>query len=208
MLIVIFIVQSSMNFNASIYGNAVTGLGEEFGISAQVAKIGQMIFLYHPFVRGLSWNVFCERITNTSWAYKISRRACQATDADFGGLQEATLNTTRMPGKIVNGKEPNRVGTLSMRMKRFRWKAGCISWNPKVDSIALEAYMDMKLPETCKIAKSTKGFRSLYPHEIAEIHVINAGQCPNKARHGRKDFSDTYENVKLPEAKTQDITFF
>ena len=34
-----------MNFNASIYGNAVTGLREEFGISAQMAKIGQMIFL-------------------------------------------------------------------------------------------------------------------------------------------------------------------
>ena len=44
-LSVIFIVQCSMNFNASIYGNAVSGLREEFGISAQMAKIGQMIFL-------------------------------------------------------------------------------------------------------------------------------------------------------------------
>ena len=106
----------------------------------------------------------------------------------------------RMPGMIVNGKEPNRVGTLSMRMTRFRLKAGCISWNPKVDSIAVEAYMDMKLPDACKIANSTRGFRSLHPHEIAEIHVINAGQRPNKARHGRKDFSDTHQNIKLQEA--------
>ena len=44
-LSVIFIVQMSMNFNASIYGNAVTALMEEFSITAQMARIGQMIFL-------------------------------------------------------------------------------------------------------------------------------------------------------------------
>lgn len=44
-LSVIFIVQSSMNFNASIYANAITPLSEEFNVSKQVARIGQMIFL-------------------------------------------------------------------------------------------------------------------------------------------------------------------
>jgi len=44
-LTVIFIVQTSMNFNASIYGNAVGGLVEEFDISIQTARLGQMIFL-------------------------------------------------------------------------------------------------------------------------------------------------------------------
>lgn len=44
-LTVIFIVQSSMNFNASIYANAITPLSEEFHVSKQVARIGQMIFL-------------------------------------------------------------------------------------------------------------------------------------------------------------------
>ena len=44
-LSVIFVVQMSMNFNASIYGNAVMALKEEFNITAQMARVGQMIFL-------------------------------------------------------------------------------------------------------------------------------------------------------------------
>lgn len=44
-LTVIFAVQVSMNFNASIYGNAVIPLSEQFSISEQAARVGQMIFL-------------------------------------------------------------------------------------------------------------------------------------------------------------------
>lgn len=44
-LSVIFVVQSSMNFNASVYANAIAPLSEEFNVSKQVARIGQMIFL-------------------------------------------------------------------------------------------------------------------------------------------------------------------
>lgn len=44
-LSVIFIVQVSMNFNASVYGNVVTPLSEHFHISLQAARVGQMTFL-------------------------------------------------------------------------------------------------------------------------------------------------------------------
>ncbi|KAH8700103.1 MFS multidrug transporter [Talaromyces proteolyticus] len=44
-LTVIFTVQMSMNFNTSVYPNAVTPLSEHFGISEQAARVGQMIFL-------------------------------------------------------------------------------------------------------------------------------------------------------------------
>jgi hypothetical protein len=44
-LSVIFIVQCSMNFNASIYANGVGFLQEKFDISAQKARVGQMVFL-------------------------------------------------------------------------------------------------------------------------------------------------------------------
>jgi len=44
-LSVIFAVQTSMNFNASVYGNAVKGLENQFNISAPVARIGQGLFL-------------------------------------------------------------------------------------------------------------------------------------------------------------------
>lgn len=44
-LSVIFIVQVSMNFNTSLYSNAVPGISEEFGVSQQGARCGAMIFL-------------------------------------------------------------------------------------------------------------------------------------------------------------------
>ncbi|OCF33374.1 multidrug transporter [Kwoniella heveanensis CBS 569] len=44
-LSVIFIVQCSMNFNASIYANGIGFLQEKFSISAQAARVGQCVFL-------------------------------------------------------------------------------------------------------------------------------------------------------------------
>ncbi|OLN81721.1 putative transporter C794.04c-like protein 3 [Colletotrichum chlorophyti] len=44
-LTVIFWVQVSMNFNTSLYSNAIGGISEEFGVSAQAARCGAMIFL-------------------------------------------------------------------------------------------------------------------------------------------------------------------
>lgn len=44
-LIIIFLVQCSMNFNTSLYSNGLLGMGEEFGISAQTGRTGAAIFL-------------------------------------------------------------------------------------------------------------------------------------------------------------------
>lgn len=44
-LSVIFLVQVSMNFNTSLYSNAIPGISEEFNVSAQAARCGAMIFL-------------------------------------------------------------------------------------------------------------------------------------------------------------------
>lgn len=44
-LTIIFLVQVSMNFNTSLYSNAVKGISKEFGVSAQGARCGAMIFL-------------------------------------------------------------------------------------------------------------------------------------------------------------------
>ncbi|KAL2049234.1 hypothetical protein ABVK25_010501 [Lepraria finkii] len=44
-LTVIFLVQVSMNFNTSLYSNAAKGISQEFGVSAQGARCGAMIFL-------------------------------------------------------------------------------------------------------------------------------------------------------------------
>lgn len=44
-LSVVFLVQVSMNFNTSLYSNAVHGISEEFGVSAQAARVGAAAFL-------------------------------------------------------------------------------------------------------------------------------------------------------------------
>lgn len=44
-LTVIFIVQVSMNFNTSLYSNAISGISEQFNVSAQAARVGAAIFL-------------------------------------------------------------------------------------------------------------------------------------------------------------------
>jgi hypothetical protein len=44
-LSVVFLVQVSMNFNTSLYSNAVPGISEEFNVSAQAARVGAAIFL-------------------------------------------------------------------------------------------------------------------------------------------------------------------
>lgn len=44
-LTIIFLVQISMNFNTSLYSNALDGISQEFNVSTQAARCGAMIFL-------------------------------------------------------------------------------------------------------------------------------------------------------------------
>jgi sugar phosphate permease len=44
-LTVIFLVQTSMNFNTSLYSNGLIGISEKFNVSEQAARIGAAIFL-------------------------------------------------------------------------------------------------------------------------------------------------------------------
>ncbi|RYP68139.1 hypothetical protein DL769_005585 [Monosporascus sp. CRB-8-3] len=44
-LTVIFLVQTSMNFNTSLYSNGIGGISEEFGVSLQAARAGAAVFL-------------------------------------------------------------------------------------------------------------------------------------------------------------------
>ncbi|KAJ8132981.1 hypothetical protein O1611_g640 [Lasiodiplodia mahajangana] len=44
-LTVIFFVQTSMNFNTSLYSNGIAGIAEEFHVSEQVARCGAALFL-------------------------------------------------------------------------------------------------------------------------------------------------------------------
>ena len=44
-LSIVFTVQVSMNFNTSLYSNAIGGISEEFHVSAQAGRLGAAIFL-------------------------------------------------------------------------------------------------------------------------------------------------------------------
>lgn len=44
-LTVIFVVQTSMNFNTSLYSNGLAGISEKFHVSEQAARVGAAIFL-------------------------------------------------------------------------------------------------------------------------------------------------------------------
>jgi hypothetical protein len=44
-LSVVFLVQVSMNFNTSLYSNAIGGISKEFSVSAQAARLGAALFL-------------------------------------------------------------------------------------------------------------------------------------------------------------------
>lgn len=62
----VFIVQISMNYNASAYANAVAGLTEEYGISNFQARLGQMVFLV-AYASPLIYTDF-SRTGLTTWA--------------------------------------------------------------------------------------------------------------------------------------------
>lgn len=96
----------------------------------------------------------------------------------------------RMPGNLVNGVDKLRTATLSMAMNRFRNQAALTSWTGKIGSENIKEYLDALLPPECLAANSTRDFRNLHPHEVEEMHLMNAGNFPNKARPENKDFSD------------------
>lgn len=72
------------------------------------------------------------------------------------------------------GKDPIRTGTPSVSMNRIRRRAGCMPWS-RQSSKTLITWLEKKVPSSCIISNSTRGFRDLYTHEIWEMESLNAG---------------------------------
>ena len=98
-----------------------------------------------------------------------------------------------------SGRDPVRNGNLSMSMTRFRAKAGLLSWGKRDGSQALQEYMEKILPQACKDANSTKNFRDLHPHEMAEMRLQNVGRFPERSRM-HQDHSETRKEEVKQEA--------
>jgi MFS family permease len=70
-LTVVFWVQISMNYNASIYANAVPGMSKDFGISHFQARLGQMAFLVAYGFGCEFWAPFSEEL-GRKWIMQAS----------------------------------------------------------------------------------------------------------------------------------------
>ena len=81
-----------------------------------------------------------------------------------------------------SSQDPIRIGNLSMAMTRFRAKSGLLSWGKRDGSQAIEEYLESLLPQACKDANSTRDFRDLFPHEMAEMRLQNIGRFPERSR--------------------------
>lgn len=103
-------------------------------------------------------------------------------------MQDIRARMPNDPTGNNTGRDGIRLGTLGMRMTRFRERYGLISWDKREGSEALKAYLDDNLPLMCIHQNSIEGHRNPHPHEIAEMALIGMGQNPERSRHGT-DFS-------------------
>ena len=93
-------------------------------------------------------------------------------------------------------KDKVNVNALSMRRTRFREKAGCISWTKRAGSDNVKRYMDLILPTVCLDNNSTRAFRDLHRHEIAEMHFGNVGQFPERSRLPDRKTASTEQQLE------------
>jgi len=140
-LTVIFLVQLSMNFNTSLYSNGLTGISEEFGVSAQAARCGAMIFLvlyafgcelWAPWSEELGrWPILQLSLTLVNiWQLPVALApnfASIMVGRALGGLSSAGGSVTLgMIGKLARTPyKPNSLTVLSSRYVGCRYSTVC-----------------------------------------------------------------------------------
>ena len=77
---------------------------------------------------------------------------------------------------------PINHGTICMRRTRFRLKAGCLSWKTRQGNEDGEVFLDSLLPESCKLANSTKAFRDLSGLEMRQMQLAARGYREKQAK--------------------------
>ncbi|KAK7549519.1 MFS multidrug transporter [Phyllosticta citricarpa] len=117
-LTVIFIIQCSMNFNASIYANAVDGLAEEFGLSSQGARCGQMIFL-------VAYAFGCELWA--PWSEEFGRRPILQLSLFLVNIWQIPCALAKNFGTIMVGRFLGGIssagGSVTLGMVADMWEA-------------------------------------------------------------------------------------
>lgn len=94
-LSVIFIVQVSMNLNASLYSNAITGISEEFHVSLQAARCGAAIFL-------ITYAFGCELWA--PWSEELGRKPILQTSLFLVNIWQIPVGVPPNFGTILVGR--------------------------------------------------------------------------------------------------------
>ena len=117
-LCVIFAVQSSMNFNTSVYPNAIKPLSKHYGISQQAARVGQMIFL-------VSYSFGCELWA--PWSEEFGRRPILQLSLFLINIWQLPCALSQNFGTLVVGRFFGGLctagGSVTLGMVADMWKA-------------------------------------------------------------------------------------
>ncbi|KAI4277221.1 MAG: hypothetical protein LQ337_001935 [Flavoplaca oasis] len=117
-LSIIFLVQVSMNFNTSLYTNAVPGISEEFHVSKQAARCGAMIFL-------VTYAFGCELWA--PWSEEFGRKPILQLSLLFVNLFQLPVAlapnfTSIMVGRALGGLS-TAGGSVTLGMVADMWEA-------------------------------------------------------------------------------------
>ncbi|KAL8907184.1 MAG: hypothetical protein Q9207_001550 [Kuettlingeria erythrocarpa] len=117
-LSIIFAVQVSMNFNTSLYSNGLKGIEKEFGISAQAARCGAMIFL-------VTYAFGCELWA--PWSEEFGRRPILQLSLFFVNVFQLPVAlapnfTSVMVGRALGGLS-TAGGSVTLAMVADMWEA-------------------------------------------------------------------------------------
>ncbi|MCJ1273131.1 hypothetical protein MMC21_000920 [Puttea exsequens] len=117
-LSIIFLVQVSMNFNTSLYGNAIAGIEKEFGVSAQGARCGAMIFL-------LTYAFGCELFA--PWSEEFGRKPILQLSLALVNIWQLPVALSKNFATIMVGRALGGLctagGSVTLGMVADMWEA-------------------------------------------------------------------------------------
>jgi MFS family permease len=117
-LSVVFIVQVSMNFNTSLYSNAIPGIAGEFRVSDQAARLGAAIFL-------VTYAFGCELWA--PWSEELGRRPILQLSLLFVNIWQIPVGVAPNFGTILVGRALGGLstagGSVTLGMVADMWEA-------------------------------------------------------------------------------------
>lgn len=118
-LSIISLVQISMNFNTSLYSNALGGISDEFGVSEQAARCGAMIFL-------ILYAFGCELWA--PWSEELGRKPVLQASLLLVNLWQLPVALGRNFATIMIGRAMGGLssagGSITLGMIADMWDAG------------------------------------------------------------------------------------